>query len=462
MHALQMELVKLIESNANLIPSNYADSTFFKGNIPQKKLNNAKKVYAQNVFTDSIIAFHDNTVFGKGDDGFIITTNAIYFHELNGDSKVIPFEFIEKVDIKKEDKKSRLFIYFQGGNLELPESIFKHEQTAKFLIEVQRIYRELAKNGIELDPDRELALEEMKKELQILYIKTIIEFEKKDNQLLESGPLSEIMALMTQLHFNTEMRYEVRSYLSNQKREFDEILLHVCEQIPKENEQNLKMSLIKDMIRVRRSRDIKTKATQVKNLMKVAKRLDINSDQIALIEQMIINDEKLIKGEISESEFTKRFRDLLAQGSAIGVPITAIYMSGSVAGLSAAGITSGLAALGFGGILGFSSMLTGIGVLILGGVIIYSGVKYLTGGSEREKKSKREKMIQEIVKHHQKTINNLIEDINFFTDELNELLQDREANELKLIKLQAEIQLFKEAMSNLIIQEQTLANTIKS
>lgn len=461
MYTLQRELVKLIEDNVHSLPSS-TDPIYFRDNIPPKKLHNAKKVYAQNVFNDSIIALHDNTVFGKGDDGFIITPNAIYYHELLGDPKVIPFEYIEKIDLQKNNNKTRLIVHFHGWELELKENIFKLEQTAKFLIEIQSIYRYIKKHGIELVPDRELALEEMKKELQILYIKTLVAFEKEDNHLLESGPLSETMSLMTQLHFNPEMRHEVRSYISNREQSFDELIVLVCRKIPKGNEKNLKMSLIKDIIRVRRSRDIKIKATQVMNLINVAIRLDINSDQIDLIEKMIINDEKLIKGEISDSEFVKTFKDLVAKGGAVGVPIAAMYMSGSVVGLSAAGITSGLAALGIGGILGFSSIVTGIGVLIVGGVIVYNGIKYITGGSEREKKSKREKMIQEIVKHHQETINNLIEDINFFTEELYELLEDREANALRLSNLQAEIQLFKEAMSKLRNKEQFLANSVKS
>jgi hypothetical protein len=461
MHPLRKELVKFIEENVRLLPSISTHSIYFRDRIPQKKLNNAKKVYAQNVFNDTIIAFHDNTLFGKGDDGFIITPNAIYFHELLGDPKVIPFEHIEKVELQNNNKKPILFVHFQSGKLELTKNVFDLEPTAKFLNEIQNIYREIKEQGIELDPDHELALEEMKKELQILYIKTLVAFDIEDNHLLESGPLSEILSLMTQLHFNPEMRHEVRSYISNLNQSLDELIERVCRQIPKGNERNFKMSLIKDMIRVRRSR-VKTKAAYVINLVNIASKLDVNSDQIDLIEKLIINDEKLINGDISDSEFARSLKDLVAKGGALGVPIAAIYMSGSVVGLSAAGITSGLAALGFGGLLGFSSMVTGIGVLIIGGVIIYSGIKYIAGGSEREKKSKREKMIQEIVKHHQETINNLFEDINFFTEELNALLEDRETNALKLTKLQAEIQLFKEAMSKLRNREQTLANSVKS
>jgi hypothetical protein len=58
--------------------------------------------------------------------------------------------------------------------------------------------------------------------------------------------------------------------------------------------------------------------------------------------------------------------------AAVGVPIAAVYVSGSVIGLSAAGITSGLAALGLG--LG---MVPGIGVAVLLGTGVFMGVRAL-------------------------------------------------------------------------------------
>lgn len=97
---------------------------------------------------------------------------------------------------------------------------------------------------------------------------------------------------------------------------------------------------------------------------------------------------------------------------ALGVPIAAVYLSGSVIGLSAAGITSGLAWLSLGGILGLSSMLTGIGVVILIGAGTYAGARRLMGGRERELKKQRERMIQEVIKRHQKAIADLADDRN--------------------------------------------------
>ena len=72
-------------------------------------------------------------------------------------------------------------------------------------------------------------------------------------------------------------------------------------------------------------------------------------------------DEQILAGQISDSQIANHAKTLAAKASAVGMPIAAVYLSGSVVGLSASGITSGLAALGLGGVLGLSSMVTGIG-----------------------------------------------------------------------------------------------------
>jgi hypothetical protein len=99
--------------------------------------------------------------------------------------------------------------------------------------------------------------------------------------------------------------------------------------------------------------------------------------------------------------------------SAVGVPIAAIYFSGSVVGLSAAGITSGLATLGLGGLLGLSAMVTGIGVVALVGAGIYMGVSHaLDIGGKREKEQLEElqkRKAQLVIENLQEAINGLIE-----------------------------------------------------
>ena len=91
-----------------------------------------------------------------------------------------------------------------------------------------------------------------------------------------------------------------------------------------------------------------------------------------------------------------------------------MYFTGT-AGVSAAGITSGLAALGLKGFLGLSPMMAGVGT--------YSGLKKLTGISELENNKTREVMLLEIIKNSQASINILIEDINEITVRLTDAVE---------------------------------------
>ncbi len=100
------------------------------------------------------------------------------------------------------------------------------------------------------------------------------------------------------------------------------------------------------------------------------------------------------------------------QGRGCRVPLVAIYLSGSVVGLSAAGMTSGLAALGLGGLFGLSSMVTGIGVVVVVGVGVYKLVRWMSGSEDRELGELRERLIQEVMRQLQATVNALIEDLN--------------------------------------------------
>jgi peptidoglycan hydrolase CwlO-like protein len=82
-----------------------------------------------------------------------------------------------------------------------------------------------------------------------------------------------------------------------------------------------------------------------------------------------------------------------------------------VMGLSAAGVTSGLAALGLG--LG---MVPGIGIAIVIGTGIFIGMKYLFGDSKKEKERKlsaeNERKAQLVIKNLQDTINELLKRIS--------------------------------------------------
>jgi len=80
----------------------FTDKSLFVGTIPPKKLNNAIKAYATEVAPEDVLLLFDNTVFGGAKDGFLLTAEAVHWHN-QGESEPGQFRYAEirKVDFLK-------------------------------------------------------------------------------------------------------------------------------------------------------------------------------------------------------------------------------------------------------------------------------------------------------------------------------------------------------------------------
>jgi hypothetical protein len=114
--------------------------------------------------------------------------------------------------------------------------------------------------------------------------------------------------------------------------------------------------------------------------------------------------------------------------AAVGIPIAAVYVSGSVIGLSAAGITSGLAALGLG--LG---MVPGIGVAVLMGIGAFLGVRALLNTSQ----GAQGQLQRDLARRGQAVITSLEEMVTLLDIQVDELAraEDSRANGFRLAAL---------------------------
>ena len=98
----QEELEKLTEVQSDELYSSKGS------NIKKydKKMKNALNSYAKSIGKDMIISLYDETVFGKGDEGFIVTPLALVTDQAEY-NRVIPFGNI--YDIEVEDYKINFF-----------------------------------------------------------------------------------------------------------------------------------------------------------------------------------------------------------------------------------------------------------------------------------------------------------------------------------------------------------------
>jgi uncharacterized tellurite resistance protein B-like protein len=138
--------------------------------------------------------------------------------------------------------------------------------------------------------------------------------------------------------------------------------------------------------------------------------LNVTNEQLKAIISFVKEVRKIRDRGLDDDQAADAVKAAAAGLGAVGVPIAAVYFSGSVIGLSAAGITSGLAALGLG--LG---MVPGIGIAVLVGAGIFMGVSHLLdlGGNQakEEERNKQERKAQLVIQNMQGAINQLVEQI---------------------------------------------------
>jgi uncharacterized tellurite resistance protein B-like protein len=136
--------------------------------------------------------------------------------------------------------------------------------------------------------------------------------------------------------------------------------------------------------------------------------LKISHEQRQAIDNFVQKTREIRARGLDDNQATDAIKTATAGLSAVGVPIAAVYFSGSVIGLSAAGITSGLAAIG----LGFG-MVPGIGIAVLIGAGIFMGVSQLldVGGQQEKERlmAERERKAQLVIENLQGALNKLVE-----------------------------------------------------
>jgi uncharacterized tellurite resistance protein B-like protein len=108
---------------------------------------------------------------------------------------------------------------------------------------------------------------------------------------------------------------------------------------------------------------------------------------------------------------------------AVGVPLSAVWFSGSVIGFSTAGLTSGLTALGK--FVSIGGMIPGIDVVVLAGLGIFMGINWLLdpGDTRKKEELKREKerKAQLVIQNMQGAINELVSQIAHLQEQANNL-----------------------------------------
>lgn len=425
--------------------------------IPEKKLNNAAKSMSLQDTIGSVIALLDTTVFGSGKDGLAFTGEKMVYKPVFESPITINFSELEKAEyirnVTTNDKGKEKVIEYTIITRK-DGSSFKVENISECNIEKLSEFLNTINSQFDTfeEEDQLITLSEMPEELKVAYLKVVVNMAYSNDGELDKDEFAQILLLMTRLELSSESRFALREYSTTGKLENLESLIQTIDKtcIPSHNKL-VKISLVKDLFSVFMS----VNNGQYDNFTFFNDNYDlfnVSDDEIKLIIDALKLDFKMLNDDFSDDALTRGIKELGAKAGAVGVPLAAVYLSGSVVGMSAAGLTSGLATLGLGGVLGFSSMATGIGVAVLLGVGAYKGIKHLTGANELDKTKRRELMLNEVIKQTQATISYLMEDINFITTKLSEAILSHSVQDEKVKQLLQKVKLLTSA-GNVLTQK---------
>ena len=442
-----MNIEKLIKENVKLLDCSLC-KVFISPEIPEKKLNNAIASMAPEVDPNYVLAIIDTTLLGSAKEGLLFVGDRVYINHLERSGylfekmkSIEKREHIETDSTGAEKTKVKYILRYLEEEVDITSAISSVNQEG-FIQLVNTIVSEIDGNDGTLEiTNQTCPLAMMNSEIKETYLKLICNYAYSDDGIIDSKEYAEIMSLIALNSIEKDVRISIRSYMYEgaTKVQNAELIAFLNSNVDSGSLDALKLSVVKDTINLYWSKMSSNHNVeewkQCDYIVELAKSLKVEDEQVNYIVENIKKNKEIIENRQDDIQIKKNMQELVAKAGAVGVPLAAIYLSGSVIGVSAAGMTSGLAALGMGGVLGFSSMFTGIGVAVLLGVGAYKGVKIVTGMGDLEKNKQREMMLQEIAKNSQKALNYLIEDVNEVTFRLQEAIVKGQENEIKIQKL---------------------------
>lgn len=443
-------MISLNEQIKELIPTivNNKKKYFIAPDIPEQKLNSIVKSICPSEELEYIISFVDTSLLGTANEGFVFFGDKIVFKKILSPVMIINFDSLEEVTYIEEvvtDKKGKskieklMTVRTELGLSIIPSSVFSLVDGNRLQTFLNQVIQSRSDNEeVEFVTENQLLpLEQMKEEVKTCYAKILCNYAYFGDEMIDSEEYSEIMSFVVRVNMQSKNRILIRSYmLENDLKEDTEELLSLLEKITTDSEFAIvKQSLMKDILVLYGiSNDTNIEGNN-NILYEIAMKLEINDDQLEIIKKSIQKEKDIIDKRLDDTEIKKSLKEISASAIAVGVPMAALYFSGSMIGVSAAGMTSGLAALGMGGALGFSSMFTGVGMLALIGVGTYQGVKKITGFKDLENNKQREKLLQAIIINSQKTLNVIIEDVNTISGMLVNEMKKGQTTQIQIEKL---------------------------
>lgn len=426
---------------------------YISPNIDPKKLKNAINAFNYDGNEESILAIIDTSLMKSGKEGALLTGQRLIWKDWGKVTSIELSDIQSAESIFKETKNDK-------GKVKTEEAVRVACETETFdlvgsstMIDYDKFAQFLNTIANDFDSYEEqaqmLPIADLDEKLKLSYLKIIVNMAFDDDGEVDDNEFTQLLELMSRLKVSHEGRMALREYMAdpNALTPESELIQVIDELSPDGMRESIHISIAKDLIHIH-SALTDNVTGDFDYLNKVRSVLTVGDDEIELAVDAIKNDKKILDREYTDDQITASIKDLSAKAAAVGVPLGAVYLSGSVMGISAAGMTSGLATLGFGGALGLSSMATGIGAAVVLGVVAYRGVKKFTQSATEEGDKRRELMLQDVIRQGQKTMHMIIEDVNSIVAQLNDAMHTQGQQTATIDKLKTMMQQHVKSMKN--------------
>jgi len=408
--------------------------------ISEKVLTNAVKSTKELIEKEYYLGIIDTSLTGSGKEGIYLSGEKIVIKELMEQPHEIYFKDIEGITTQNRVKKEKNYDYNviklkNGSSYSISEMLSNYINANLFEEFIDQII-ELNEENDFIETNQIIPLEDLDEEIKTIYVKILCNYAYSNDNIIDSSEYADIVSFIARINMDSEHRVELRSYMSdvNMVEDTFELVEQLSERCGNIDFGIIKMSLLKDLIALYAIEHGEEELIHDKFILTMADELDINSNELHVFLDTHKYNQSILEKRLNDSDIKKTIKDISSKAASVGVPMAALYLSGT-AGVSAIGMTSGLATLGMGGLLGFSSMFTGVGVLALLGITSYQGMKKLTGLNDEKNNKHRELMLQEIIKNNQKSLQYLIEDVNTISSKLINEIKSGEQNSKKIEKL---------------------------
>lgn len=419
--------------------------------IEEKKLNNAVTAIAPGTDPAVVVAIIDTTLFASGKEGLVFTGDTLYYRGTFAKPLSISYSDIGKAEYKtteKTDEKgkvttTKIVTVFDKSDkvlLDIQNPLFKHDKFSELLDAI------IAEGGEEGDYQTSLQsqqLAEMDVEVKMAYIKAVCNYLHHGMESIDNKEYAEIISLIVRNNVDNEHRFILRQYLMNKDglEDNEALVKFLNANVDEGSLKDLKTSLIQDVIRVFRVRESGKEGCDYSGwtddgfIRALQKMLGVTDEQINFFLEKLQNDEDIINKRQTNSDIEKSLKNLATKAGAVGIPLAALYFSGSL------WVYGGSLFL-FGG-LGPLAIAAGLGFLG------YQGLKKLTGMSEIENNSQREIMLQGIIRNSQKSLNFLIEDVNYIAKVLSDELTKGQTAAVMIEKLKRQLIMLSQGASTM-------------